>query len=239
MLKDFSKKVAIMQPYTFPYIGYFQLLQAVDIFVFYDDVNFIKGGWINRNKIGNQNQLFTIPLHKASPNKKIQDIEIHHEKCNFWKKKFLKTIYYEYSQAQFFDDIYSQLVAFFNLSFENISVLAQSSVKLCCEYLGLEKEFYISSSLPVPPDISRSDRLIDITKYLNSNKYINSVGGKKLYEKSYFSDYGVSLQFLHPKLPTDLQLNSSGCHSYLSIIDVMMHNTKDDIKEMLDKYTLE
>lgn len=239
MLKDFSKKVAIMQPYTFPYIGYFQLIQAVDIFVFYDDVNFIKRGWINRNKIGKQNQIFTIPLYKASQNKKIQDIEIHKEKYSFWKKKFLKTIYHEYSQAQFFDDIYSQLEYFVNFSFENISVLAQSSIKLCCEYLGLEKKFYISSSLPVSPNLARSDRLIDITKHFNSNRYINSVGGKDLYKKSYFHDRGIDLYFLHPQLLAYTQSNTSNSNPYLSIIDVMMHNKKDDIQEMLSKYTLE
>ncbi|MEO8664089.1 MAG: WbqC family protein, partial [Ignavibacteria bacterium] len=94
-------KLAIMQPYVFPYIGYFQLINAVDKFVLFDDVSFIKKGWINRNRIlvNKQEYTFTIPLKKASQNKLIKDIEISEE--NNWRDKFLKTIEKSYCNASF------------------------------------------------------------------------------------------------------------------------------------------
>ena len=83
-------KLAIMQPYIFPYLGYFQLLNSVDHFVFYDDVNFIKGGWVNRNQllINNQNKFFTVPLKKIISFTPINEVEIHKKLYPNWRSKF-------------------------------------------------------------------------------------------------------------------------------------------------------
>src|SRR5690606_3799363 len=99
-------KIAIMQPYLFPYLGYFQLINAVETFVFYDDVNFIKRGWINRNQIlvDNKAALFTVPLKKASQNKLINEIDMAIDEK--WLSQFFKTIEQNYKNAPYFDDTF-------------------------------------------------------------------------------------------------------------------------------------
>lgn len=99
-------KIAVMQPYLFPYIGYFQLLNAVDMFVVFDDVNFIKKGWINRNNIlvNRQKYLFTVPLKDASQNKLIKEVQIADDG---WQEKFLKTVAQSYKKAEFFDEAFA------------------------------------------------------------------------------------------------------------------------------------
>lgn len=241
MLNSERVKIAVMQPYIFPYIGYFQLIHAVSTFVFYDDVNFIKGGWINRNRIlvGERDYMFTVPIHKASQNKKIKDIQVSLENYNKWKEKFFRTLQLEYSSAPLFDTIYPMIESFFNKPSEKISLMAQSSIKLCCTYLGLQRDFVLSSSLPILPELPRANRLIAITKLLNSRQYINLPGGADLYEKAYFTNHNVDLSFLYPKLDVYEQNKSKAFYPGLSIIDVMMNNSKGDILEMLESYILE
>ncbi len=233
-------KTAVMQPYTFPYIGYFQLINAVDIFVFYDDVNFIKGGWINRNRIlsGSTDYRMTIPLKNISPNRKICETELAGKQFQFWYDKFRKTLAHSYSKAPCYSDAMHLIESTFSQDFRFISNLAMASVMKTCEYLDLETRFQKSSeSYSGNRDLNRTERLIDICRRNHSGTYINPIGGQSLYTKDAFRQHGIDLHFLssddiqYPQFSSDFIPN-------LSIIDVLMFNTKDEIKNFLKEYRL-
>lgn len=233
-------KVGVMQPYLFPYIGYFQLIQSVDAFVFYDDVNFIKQGWVNRNNIliNNNASLFTVPLEKLSSNLLINEININEKLYKNWLKKFLKSLIQAYSKSPHFNDVYPRIESVFQSKDRTASQLAISSIRLVTDYLNLQKTYFISSKdFAESKGMDRADRLIYITKKLKANKYINVYGGSELYEKDYFLKNGIELSFLKPELIYYQQFKAPFC-SGLSIIDVLMFNDIEKIRKELLNYTL-
>ena len=233
-------KIAIMQPYLFPYIGYFQLVSAVDKFVFYDDVNFIKKGWINRNNVlvNAAPSSFTIPLKKVSQNKLINETEVNID--DKWVKQFNDTIRFNYKRAPFFDKTNEIINSTLELRKTNpfISDLAQKSVMLVAEYLGLETKFEISSQLySQTKGMEKAERLKSICKINNSKEYINPSGGIELYTKEDFLSSDINLQFLYSENVPYKQLGETFV-PWLSIIDIMMFNEVGEIKELLKRYKL-
>ncbi len=218
-------KIAIMQPYFCPYIGYFQLVSSVDRYVFYDDVNFIKGGWINRNRIISNKQefLFTIPLSDASSFKLIKDTYIN------WKSKevskFINNVKLSYKKAPFFNEVFPMVEHFFDKRPNTISELAIDSVVTFSGYLGLNTEFRISSKEGYEKTGDKVRNIVNILECEGAAEYINPIGGQGIYTKEQFEAYGIRLNFL----------KGSGS---LSIIDICMNHDKETIKQMLTEYTL-
>ncbi len=232
-------KVAIMQPYFMPYFGYFQLINAVDKFIVYDDVNFIKQGWINRNKIllNGKDFVFTIQLKDASSFKLIKDTEIHEQFYNNWKNKFYITLEQAYKKAPHFDTVFQIIKNTLESECINISKLAVNSLKSICSYLDIRTTFLDSSIIYHNTNLSAQSRIIDICKQENASTYINLEGGMKLYSKADFAMSNLTLNFISPKPIIYNQFK----HEFvpgLSIIDVMMFNTPLQIKEMLNQYEL-
>lgn len=232
-------KVAVMQPYFMPYIGYFQMIKAVDAFVFYDDVNFIKQGWINRNRILLQHTdfLFTVPLQKATSFSLIKDTFINQKFYASWKEKFLQSIAQNYKKAPHFEVTYSLISAVLNKNCQSISELAIESVKMVSGYLNLNTEFYVASERYQNKELEREKRLISICKNENATNYINAVGGKELYSKEVFKENGVELEFISSK-PIVYKQFKDDFIPWLSIIDVLMFNSKAEIDLMLDQFEL-
>lgn len=230
-----SVSVAIMQPYIFPYVGYFQLVNAVDIFVFYDDVNFINGGWINRNRIlvNNQINYLTVRLKDASQNKLINEILLINN-----KNKLLKTIQMAYRKAPFYSHAWPVIEHCFDFETDYISELAIFSVKEISQYLGLNTNFKISSKDYFDTKkFDRVGRLIEICKRNNANFYINAVGGQDLYKKEDFRYNGIELFFMKTHFDEYKQFNNV-FNPALSIIDIMMFNSKEQIQKMINACTL-
>lgn len=230
-------KIAIMQPYIFPYIGYFQLIHSVDKFVFLDNVNFIKKGWINRNRLMiNKNvSFFTIPCKNISQNKKINEINIDWE-SNFLDK-MLRTIEFNYKKAPFFNTIIQLIFSVFEKKYSKISQLAIESVIKFCNYLEMSREFIIASEKnDYNHNLKSADRLIDIAQKENCKTYINAIGGLSLYNKDYFSKKSIDLYFLKTNLNENFDKNNY--ISFLSIIDLAMFNSVDKIKFLLQQYEL-
>lgn len=227
-------KIAVMQPYFFPYIGYWQLINSVDIFIIYDDVNFIKRGYINRNNIliNNVEHLLTLALIKSSQNKKINEILIGEN-----NKKILRTIEQSYLKAPFFHDIFPIIEDIFSNKEKDLSKFLGNSLQIFSKYLDINTKFEYSSMIMNDKSLQAQDRLIEISKILNATDYINAIGGEQLYDKNAFSDAGINLSFIQTELINYKQFNDKFIPN-LSIIDVMMFNSKEDIKEMLKKYTL-
>lgn len=232
-------KLAIMQPYVFPYLGYFQLINSVDEFVFYDDVNYIKRGWVNRNKvlINNSEKLITFPCIKASQNKLINEVKISIQSKEFLKLE--KTILEAYKKAPYYKQVKPILQEVFHSEAKNIGEYAMNSVKIVSEYLNIYTKFKVSSKhFSESKGMEKSKRLISICKKSNANVYINSEGGKMLYDKKVFKEEDIDLYFIKSVLSKYKQF-SPVFISGLSIIDIMMFNSVLEINEMLNQYILE
>lgn len=227
-----------MQPYLFPYLGYFQLLQSSDIFVFYDDVNFIKNGWINRNRVLNQGKplYLTIPVNNASSNIKINEVKSTVDPK--WSEKIDKQITQLYGKAPYYSEVRPVVMSVLSSGDQYISEMASRSIQAICSYLDYPKEFKTSSvSFPDTIGMDRADRLIDICKRLDCSMYVNLAGGRELYQKEYFSRNGVDLSFVDSSLPEYKQFNHPFV-SGLSIIDVLMFNDKKTVLELFKDYRL-
>jgi len=186
-------KLAIIQPYLFPYIGYFQLINAVDKFVIYDDVNYIKGGWVNRNNllVNNQKYLFTITLNQPSPFKLINEIIIKDE-----FNKLLKTLYHSYLKAPYYNQTFNLLNKIFSYRKRNLGEFITNSIKEISKYLGITTEIVVSSQLKKNNNLKNKEKVIHICEALNASKYINAIGGQALYNKVEFANHNIDLKFL-------------------------------------------
>jgi len=232
-------KIAIMQPYLFPYIGYFQLINAVDKFVIYDDVNFIKQGWINKNQIliNGKANTFILPLKAISSFEKIRKTEIDTTKYSIWKNKILKTVELSYKKAPFFKDIFTLLENTLNENYIYISDLNVAAIFSIINYLNITTTITATSSIYKNENLKAQDRVLDICKKEKATIYINAEGGKELYSYKDFKENGVELLFIRSK-PISYQQFNNNFIAGLSIIDVLMFNSIDAIKIHLDNYNL-
>lgn len=231
--------LAIMQPYLFPYIGYFQLIHAADKFVFYDDVNFIKQGWINRNRILQQGNpvYFTLPVKNISSFNKICDTETDNRSYGLWRNKFLKTLQYNYSKAPFYQDTFALVESCLAPEAVPVSDFAKKSIRATAGYLGISTEIVDTSAVYGNANLSAQQRVIDICKKENASMYINVSGGTELYDASDFSAAGIELDFIKSKPVVYKQFDNAFCPG-LSIIDIMMFCSKEETKNFLKEYIL-
>jgi hypothetical protein len=225
-------KLAIMQPYIFPYIGYFQLLSAVDTFVIYDDVNFIKQGWINRNQILLNGKVyrFNIILKDSSSFRKINEIEIN---CN--NQKLIATIEQAYRKAPFFNIVFPLVTNILQFNETNLAKFLTNSILTTVSYLNIKLSVLISSEIKKNCLLKGENKVIDICKQLNATSYINTIGGLSLYSKEMFLENNLTLKFIKPRLIEYHQFSDKFI-PWLSIIDVMMFNSPAAIGKMLTQY---
>jgi len=227
-------KLAIMQPYFLPYIGYFQLIKAVNLFIIYDDVQFIKGGWINRNYIlSNRNKsMFNLILKGASVNKLINEISVQTD-----QNKLLKTIYHSYKKAPYFEFVYPLIENILDFEDKNLAKFIGNSIIHICNYLKIDTEIIYSSSMEKNDELKGQEKIIHICKLLNADTYINAIGGQDLYDKEAFKQSYIDLKFIKNNFTTYTQFKNEFIPG-LSILDVMMFNSVEEINKMLDNYEL-
>lgn len=226
-----------MQPYFFPYIGYWQLINAVDTFVIYDNIQYTKKGWINRNRYlqNEKDYLFSIPLVKNSDYLDIVDRDI---APTFDKKKLINQLQNAYAKAPYkLDalDVISEIITYEN---NNLFDYIHHSVQNICSFLNIQTDIIISSHIKGDDKILKGqDRVINIVKQLHGQKYINAIGGQELYSKEEFLEHKITLNFIKSKNIIYQQLTNEFV-PWLSIVDVMMFNSPERINEMLDDYEL-
>lgn len=227
-------KLAIMQPYFFPYIGYFQLIHAVDTFVIYDDVNFIKGGWINRNFILSQGEKMriTLQLLGASPNQLINQVKVGDN-----RNKLLKTIQQSYARAPHYPEVVGLLEEVLSSEETNLAKFLDHSLRRICDYLGLQPRWFLSSNLHKDVSLRGQDKVLAICKELGANHYINMPGGMDLYDHVSFKANDIRLSFVEPRIIEYTQ-SEHDFVPYLSIIDLMMFNSQQQCRSMLKEYDL-
>lgn len=230
-------KLGIMQPYFLPYIGYWQLINAVDEYVICDDVNFIKGGWINRNRmlINNEPKLFNIQMIGASPNKLINQIEMSQD--NYWREKLLTRIKHSYSKAPYYKEVYPIIQDIIMCNESNLSKYIEYSIRRICKYFNINTKIIISSSINKNNELKPQDAVIHMCKILGATEYYNAIGGQNLYSYKYFQNNGIKLRFLEADKIEYKQYNNDFIPN-LSILDVMMFNSVEEINVMLNQYTL-
>ena len=227
-----------MQPYFLPYLGYWQLMNAVDTYIVYDDVNYIKGGRINRNTIliNREAKNINLILSGATPTKHINEILVNDSLVQ--KRKILSKIQMAYSKAPNYESVYPILEKIFLQQENNLAKYLYNSFKIVGEYLNIQTKILLSSELKKDSSLKGKDKVISICKLLGADEYYNSVGGMELYDKEEFAANGIKLSFL--KMNDDIvykQFNNEFV-PYLSIIDVMMFNSQQECQEMLKRYTL-
>lgn len=232
-------KLGIMQPYFFPYLGYWQLMNAVDHYVIYDDVNFIKGGRINRNAVlmnGAPSNINLI-LNGASPNKLINEVQVKNDPLP--KTKLIKTLEACYGRAPYFKQVMPLLEEVILQDEESLPKYLRRSFEVVGGYLGIQTNLVMSSELDKDCSLKGYKKVIEICKLFGATEYYNSVNGIPLYEphREEFEQEGIQLCF--PKMRDIHYPQYKGEFvPNLSIIDVMMFNSQDACKDLLLEYDL-
>ncbi|MCK0152857.1 WbqC family protein [Alcanivorax sp. S6407] len=227
-------KLAVMQPYLFPYIGYFQLICASDLFLIYDDVAYIKQGYINRNNILSASGVtrFTVPVPGGSSNKLISDLAFSDNVV-----KVIRTVEQSYSKAPYFDDVFPIIRGVMEFEDRSIASVCKKSYEEIFSYLGLDKEFRKTSDLEYERTSQPVGRLLSLCHKFGADCYINASGGRKLYSKREFANKGVDLKFID-----SMAVEYTQCHHgfipNLSMIDVLMSCSKEEVLELLGRYSL-
>jgi len=229
--------LAIMQPYFLPYIGYMQLMNAVDAFVLYDDVAFINRGWINRNRIlvNGKDFLFTIPLKDASQNRPIREIALGDDPK--WRGKLLKTFEQSYRKAPYYGTVFPMLEKMVNCDVQTVAELIQVSLEQLNAYLELPTRLIPSSTQYQNGELKGQDRILDICRQEGATRYINPIGGQELYDRNRFTQEGIELYFIQSQRVEYPQFGQPFV-PWLSIADVLMFNDKTRVKELLNAYEL-
>jgi hypothetical protein len=224
-----------MQPYFFPYVGYWQLIHAADTFVIYDDVNYIKGGWINRNRIlvNQQEYMLTLPLERSSPNKLINEIDL----CG-GHEKLIKTISMAYGKAPYFTTTMPLIEDILRNPASNLALFLEYSIRQICDFVGIKTKIMPSSGIEKDNTLRSQEKILDICQRLDANRYINSIGGQLLYDAATFKSHGVELAFVQPPPFVYKQLSDHFIPS-LSIIDVLMCSDRDAFRDALDTWVVQ
>lgn len=231
-------RLAIMQPYFMPYIGYFQLINSVDEFIIYDNIQYTKKGWINRNRIlvNGKDQLISLPIKKDSD---YLDV-VNRSLSKSWHKdkiKILNTIKSCYRKSPFFNEAYSIIERCLNVPNTNLFEFIYQTILILNDFLGIKTKMIISSNVDADHSLKSQDKVLAICKARNASMYINSIGGTELYDKTVFKESGIELNFIKSNSIQYKQFNNEFV-PWLSIIDVLMFNSKEQIQEYFNEYTL-
>jgi len=229
-------KLAVMQPYFLPYIGYWQLINAVDTFVIYDNVQYTKKGWINRNRflLNGKDKMFTVNLRKDSDYLNVDQRFLSHD---YKKDKLIAMFHNAYYKACNYNEVIKLIIEIINCKEEDLFKYIYNSVIKICEYLSINTKIIISSSVNIDHSLKAQSKVIALCKQLNVQTYINAIGGVELYNKDDFLKNNIKLQFLKTK-PIEYKQYNNEFIPNLSILDVMMFNSPDKIKIMLQKFEI-
>ena len=197
------------------------------------DVNYIKGGWVNRNHIliNGEKEMFTVTLKKASQNKLFNEIVIGDD-----FKKLMKTLQLNYSKAVNFDQTMTLMKRIISFSDKRLAAFIANSFREIFSYLSIDTEILMSSDIPKDNSLRGKDKILQICEILGADTYYNAIGGQNLYDKKEFSEHGIVLNFVDTIPKVYSQLRTKEFVPYLSMIDVLMNNTKDEVNDLLDSF---
>lgn len=234
-----------MQPYFFPYIGYFQLISEVNIFVLYDKVSYRKSSWLQRNRIkdkGTSQPLYlSVPVQHHSSKKLIENVRI--TENDDWKTQFKNLIYYNYKRAPFFDEVFEFIVELIFNDEKSLHKYNGNILLNISEKLGIMTSIIIENeaheqveanlrNMHIPNELRKQQRVIQLCKLYDSKDYINPINGMSLYDFDFFERHNTQLHFMEAERIEYPQFTQPFCEN-MSIIDVLMHNGFNGTKELL------
>lgn len=221
-------RLGIMQPYFFPYIGYFQLIASVDTFIVYDNIKYTKKGWINRNRMlqNGMDVMFSLPLKKGSDSFDVREREIAED---FNRDKLLNQLKGSYRQAPYFEQSFPLIEQIVRYEDANLFRFLHHSITKTCEHLSIATEIRISSDVAIDHALQGQDKVLALCAAVGASTYVNAIGGTELYAKKVFFENEIALKFIRSK-PYDYAQFGSEFVPWLSIIDVMMFNPLDAIQ---------
>lgn len=224
-------RLAIMQPYFLPYIGYYQLIAAVDVFVVYDNIKYTKKGWINRNRFlqNGASSMFSLPLKKDSDSLAVVQRELSAE---FDHAKLLNQFKGVYGRAPYFAQTFPMLERIVGCKENNLFHYLHHSLVETCSHLGIVTEVLISSSIAIDHELKAQDKVLALCGALGADTYVNTIGGTDLYDKETFGAHGINLQFIK-STPFEYKQFDAPFVSWLSIVDVLMFNSIANIKDQI------
>ena len=228
--------VGIMQPYFLPYLGYWHLLAAVDRFVVYDNIQYTKKGWINRNRFlrdGAEAQ-FTLPLKKGSDYLNVADRAIADD---FDPQTLLNQFANAYGKAPHFAAVFPLIETIVKAAPRNLFEYLHHSLTMTADYLEIKTPIVVSSTIPIDHQLKAGDKVLAICRAVGADRYVNTIGGRELYSPAVFAASGVELRFIQSRL-TEYQQFAHPFVPGLSILDVMMFNSRDAVRRMLGEYEL-
>lgn len=222
-------RVAIMQPYFFPYIGYFQLMAAVDLFIVYDNIKYTKKGWINRNRMlqGGQDVMFSLPLRSDSDALDVRERTL---ASDFNRSKLLNQLRGAYSHAPHFAEVFPMVERAVRFEDQNLFGYLHHALTVTSSALGLQTPLRVSSTIDIDHTLRSQDKVIALAKAVGASTYVNPIGGLELYDRQSFEDHGLKLQFTRSK-PLEYPQFGVPFVPWLSIIDVLMFNPLGDVQK--------
>lgn len=224
-------RAAIMQPYIMPYIGYYQLINAVDIFIVYDNIKYTKKGWINRNRmlLNGKDVMFTLPLKSDSDFLDVRDREL---AVDFNRKNMLNQINEVYRRAPYFVQTFPLIELIVRHEERNLFKYIHHSIVRTCEHLGITTQIRVSSDIPIAHGLKNQYKVLALCEAVGADTYVNAIGGMELYSKEEFRARDIDLKFIRPK-PFEYAQFGNEFVPWLSIIDVMMFNPVDKIQSCI------
>lgn len=230
-------KVAIMQPYFFPYIGYFQLMAVCDVFVLHDDVQYIKGGWVNRNRIllNGESRMITFPVQKDAHDLPINSR--HYVEDRQARKDILNLIRQAYSKAPEYRNMFPALEDMLEFQDRNVANFNRNLIERIAGMIGLECRIVASSAMEKDDSLTGEQRVLDMCCQLGATDYFNPIGGTELYHSGTFRERGIALHFLEA-LDERYEQGTATWEPFLSMIDVLMFNPPAEVRRLLTRYRL-
>jgi hypothetical protein len=221
-------KLAIMQPYFLPYIGYFQLISSVDRFIVYDNIQYTKKGWINRNRFLRDGKaaLFSVPLKDDSDT---LDIRQRRLAASFSRDKLLNQLTAAYRRASYYEQTFPLIERIVRCEEGNLFLFLESSIVHTCDHLEIATEIRRSSTVPIDHSLRGQDKVLAMCEALGTATYVNAIGGLDLYSRGAFADRGIDLRFIRPA-PLQYAQRGGDFVPSLSIVDVLMFNPIEDVR---------
>lgn len=224
-------KLAIMQPYFLPYIGYFQLIASVEKFIIYDNIKYTKKGWISRNRMlqNCEDKIFSLPLAKGSSSLDIIDRKLANE---FNRQKLLNQFRENYTKAPYFKEVWPVIESLVLFQEDNLFRYIQNSILVVCDYLKINTEILIASCIDADHTLKGEDRVMSICRQKDATTYINPIGGIGLYSNKVFEQNGIKLEFLKSR-HVEYDQGCTSMTPWLSILDVLMFNSLEAVQKMI------
>ena len=223
-----------MQPYFLPYIGYLQLISAVDLFIVYDNIKYTKKGWINRNRLlqNDNDVMFSLPLKKDSDSLNVCEREL---AADFNRNKLLHQFKNAYRHAPYFTQTFPLIEQVVDYDQSNLFEFLHHSIVKVCEYLGITTKIEISSSINIDHALKNQDKVLALCEVVSASVYVNAIGGIDLYSKETFHDKGLALKFIQSQ-PFEYPQFGQAFVPCLSIVDAMMFNSRETIQTYLSTH---